>query len=390
MTTPAASLPADQALAAERCASCPKMCRAACPTLEVTGNERHQPWGHAVVARTAQRNSDFSSAAVVDSAYACATCSACTPPCKVEGVETPELTWAVRAAVHAQGATPAVGRRMVAAAAEGQVLAGTDPPRWEDPSAALAELRAMATAGAEVLLFPGCGALGRRPGAALAAGRALRALAIPFQVLDEHRCCGMPALTFGDAAALLGMLEAWREVVGARSPRTVVVQSPSCAYLLGVRAGRLGVPVPAAIEPLAVTLAGGLAARGAPLQITAGVTAYHDPCFLSRHQRVRGEPRAALRLSGIAVAELAASGDRAACSGEGGGLSLTHPGIARGYLERLAGAVQASGAERLVTGCSSCAAALEPALPGVDVAELAEAVAAALEAPGAGRSSNPR
>lgn len=372
------TLAADQALAARRCASCPKMCRAACPTLAVTANERHQPWGHARVAAAAISSAaGFADSAVVDSAYACAVCSACTPPCKVEGVETPDLAWAVRAAVHDAGATPAVGLAAVAEARAGRVLVDTGAPRWHDHGPTLDQLRGLATAGAELLLWPGCGTLGRRPGAALAAARSLRRLGVAFQVPERHRCCGMPALTFGDAAALDAMLEAAADAIAASGARRVAVQSPSCSTLLGVRAPRLGRPMPAAVEPLAVVLA--RAAQSEPLSRTRIAVAYHDPCHLARHQAVLDAPRAALEASGYAIVELPHRGDATRCSGQGGGLALTHPSIAAGYLARLVDDVEATAAATVVTGCASCASALSGALPDRAVLELAEAVAGGVE-----------
>jgi len=372
-------LAADQALAAQRCASCPKMCRASCPTLAVTGNERHQPWGHARVAVAALGSATgFADAGVVDSAYACAVCSACTPPCKVEGVETPDLAWAVRAAVHDAGATPAIGLQAVAEAGAGRVLVDTGPPRWHDHAATLDRLRGLATAGADLLLWPGCGALGRRPGAALAAARSLRRLGIAFQVPERHRCCGMPALTFGDASALDAMLEAAAAAIAASGAGSVAVQSPSCSTLLGVRAPRLGRPMPATVEPLAVVLARA-AAQPQPRSRSRVAAAYHDPCHLARHQAVLDAPRAALAASGYMVVELPHRGDATRCSGQGGGLPLTHPSIAAGYLGRLVDDVDATTAEVVVTGCASCAAALSDALPDRAVLELAEAVAGGVE-----------
>jgi heterodisulfide reductase subunit D len=374
-----AALPADQRLAAQRCASCPKMCRGVCPTLEVTRNERHQPWGHAREDVAAQRSAEgggegFAGGAVAESAYACATCAACTVPCEVEGVETPELVWAVRAAVWAAGAAPAIAVEAVRQAEAGLVPAGEDPPRWVDPATILAELRALATPGAAVLLVPGCGALGRRPAAVLAAGRALRALGVGFRVPDEHRCCGAVARAAGDAEGALRGAQA----VGAQSAggtERIAVHSPSCAAHL-VRSGTAGVVA------LADVFAEALAT--APRPASAGVVsavAYHDPCMLARHLDVRDTPRAALRAAGAEVTELARHGGATRCSGRGGLLSLTHPEIARGYLDLLAADVREAGIQRLVTGCASCASALEAVLPEMDVADLAEAVATALVAP---------
>lgn len=366
-------MPATQAAAARACASCPKMCRSACPTQAVTRNERHQPWGHArQVVEALRHDGGFADPELVDGVYACATCSACTPPCHVDGVETPQLVWAARAAVQRAGGTPAAGLEAVRRARAGLVpapAAGENGDQaWIDPTQTLDALRAMATPGADLLLVPGCGALGRRPEAVLAAGRVLNALGVPFDVPAEHRCCGMPALTFGDEEAMGEMLAAARSALG-NAPR-VAVQSPSCSWFLGVRGELPGV------EPLAATLARALETRRQGAPGTARRVAYHDPCYLARHQRRREEPRQALGASGYAVAELHRDGDATQCSGQGGGLPLTHPGIARGYLGLLEAEVARSGVDEVVTGCASCAAALAGA--GVRAMELAEAVAAAL------------
>jgi Fe-S oxidoreductase len=378
-------LPEEQALAAGRCAACPKMCRAACPTLAVTANERHQPWGHArTVVQALRIPGGFASAAAVEAAFTCAVCGACTPPCKVEGVETPELSWAARAAVFAAGATPAVGLRAIAEARAGRVPAADDPPAWAEPAETLAPLCRLATPGAALLLLPGCGVLGRRPAAALAAGRALRALGIRFSVPDAHRCCGVPARSFGDTASLVAMLGELRAAVRATGAARVAVQSPACAHLLAARAPELGLALEAVVEPLPAVLAAALGQavpRDPGVPIPAGVAGprlvYHDPCHLARHLHCTEPPRAALRALGVEVAELRGRGPTTACSGGGGGLPLTHPALAGGYRERLAAEVDeaaAAGVAGLVTGCGTCAARLT-GRAGVPVLELAEVVA---------------
>jgi Fe-S oxidoreductase len=360
-------MPPQQATAARMCASCPKMCRSACPTQAVTGNERHQPWGHARQIVDAMRgDGGFVDAELVDGVYACATCSACTPPCHVDGVETPQLIWAARAAVHEAGGTPAMGVEAVRQARAGMVPA-TTAGQWTDPSATLDSLREMATPGADLLLVPGCGALGRRPSAVLATGRALRALDVAFDVPTQHACCGMVAQTFGDATAANTMRQQVLDNLQASGARRVAVQSPSCAFMLGGPA----------VEPLAATLARALAAHTRSTTLgEATRVAYHDPCYLARHQSCRDEPRAALAAAGYEVTELHRRGDTTQCSGQGGGLPLTHPDLAAGYLGLLVAEVERAGVGEVVTGCASCASALRGA--GLHAAELSEAVAAAL------------
>lgn len=380
MTT---TLPAAQHVAAERCASCPKMCRGVCPTHEVTRNERHQPWGHAREDVAAERSSGvagagFAAEAVAESAFLCATCAACTVPCEVEGVETPDLVWAVRAAVWEAGAAPAAAVEAAAHAAAGLVLAADDPPRWVDPSETVGALAASSTPAAPLLLVPGCGALGRRPGAVRAAGQALAALGAPFRVGTPHVCCGAVARAAGDdvgaRAAAAALLDGAREA----GVETIAVQSPSCAVHLHREGGT------AVVVPLA-RLLGELARSTERTTADAPArqaVAYHDPCMLARHLGAVDEPRSALRAAGHEVVELARTGPATRCSGRGGLLSLTNPRVAAGYLDLLASEVRATGAARVVTGCATCAAALEGALAGVVVEELAEAVAQAFASRG--------
>lgn len=358
------------------------MCRSVCPTLAVTGNERHQPWGRATLLRHALvTGADPPGKGLVDSAYACATCAACTVPCQVDGVETPHLVWALRAALATAGATPEVGRTAVAVAQQGRVPSGPPPGHVVDPAPVLEECARLATPGADLLLVAGCGALGRRPSAVLAAARALVALDVSFRVPDRHRCCGMVARTFGDPVAASDLARALLEPARAAGIRRMVVQSPSCTYHLAAVAPDVAPGIE--ILPLATVLAQALEEH--PRRPSAGRIAYHDPCYLGRHLGVRREPRVALRLAGYDVVELAHRGDGARCSGQGGGLPLTYPDIARGYADLLAEDCASAGVATVATGCASTAAALAGRSDLPVVVDIAEAVAGALgSAPGGG------
>ncbi|HET9052468.1 MAG TPA: (Fe-S)-binding protein, partial [Candidatus Dormibacteraeota bacterium] len=345
-----------------------------CPTHEVTRNERHQPWGHAREDVAAARSAaGFGGGAAAESAYACATCAACTVPCEVDGVETPDLVWAVRATVWRAGSAPTAAAEAVARAAAGLVLATEDPPGWIDPAPTMAALAGLATAGARLLLVPGCGALGRRPAAAVAAGRALAALGAPFRVEHEHRCCGAIARAAGDGEGARRAAGAVVDAARAAGVETIAVQSPSCAAHLSREAGGVRVaPFATVVRDLVEGAGGTGAAAGGD---AARRTAYHDPCMLARHLGVTAAPREALRALGAGdIAELEHRGPATRCSGRGGLLAATNPRIARGYLDLLVADVRASGATRLVTGCATCAGVLEPELDGVEVQELAEAV----------------
>ncbi len=89
---------------------------------------------------------------------------------------------------------------------------------------------------------------------------------------------------------------------------------------------------------------------------------YHDPCYLSRHNRVLDEPRRIIRaIPGIELVEMAESGLSSLCCGGGGGRMWQElpdeGGLARKRIEQAA----ETGAELVVTACPLCLIMLEDA-----------------------------
>jgi Fe-S oxidoreductase len=83
--------------------------------------------------------------------------------------------------------------------------------------------------------------------------------------------------------------------------------------------------------------------------------AYHDPCYLGRHNGVYDEPREALRkIPGLELIEMADSFEDSLCCGGGGGrIWMETPKSERFSDLRVEQAV-AAGAEALVTSCPYC------------------------------------
>ncbi len=83
--------------------------------------------------------------------------------------------------------------------------------------------------------------------------------------------------------------------------------------------------------------------------------AYHDPCYLGRHNGIYDEPREALRkITGLELIEMADSKEDSLCCGGGGGrIWMETPKGERFSDLRVEQAVQA-GAEVLVTSCPYC------------------------------------
>jgi Fe-S oxidoreductase len=83
--------------------------------------------------------------------------------------------------------------------------------------------------------------------------------------------------------------------------------------------------------------------------------AYHDPCYLGRHNGIYDEPREALRkIPGLELIEMADSKEESLCCGGGGGrIWMETPKGERFSDLRVEQAVEA-GAEVLVTSCPYC------------------------------------
>lgn len=315
----------DVAADAQHCSFCPKMCRFACPVAEATGKESVTPWGIDRVI-TAMAGGAQLSAEELAPIWACTGCRQCGGAC-VPGLDLPTHVRAARAAAVEQGLAPPVSD-----AAAG-VACGPDPA-----------LAAGATAGAQLVVYPGCASV---DGAALAA--VFAAAGIAYDVVADDSCCGARAVDVGHrmiartrSEDLLGRLAA---------AETVVVADPHCARWL-----RLDVA-----DPRVVTLPQYLAGivdslRFKPLP---AAVVWHDPCWLGRGMAQYDDARAVVRLAaGGGPLEPEHTRDRAWCAGGGMGYADADPAGAEEMLTRRADELAATDTLTVVTACPTAAARL--------------------------------
>ena len=121
------------------------------------------------------------------------------------------------------------------------------------------------------------------------------------------------------------------------------------------------------------------------------VYAYHDPCYLGRHNQIYDEPRAVLdAIPGLQRVEMRRSRDRSFCCG-GGGLMLFYEPKEEQRMGVLRVKMAAeAGANVIVTACPFCMANMEDAIKvaglegkmtAIDLAELADRHMARADAP---------
>ena len=110
--------------------------------------------------------------------------------------------------------------------------------------------------------------------------------------------------------------------------------------------------------------------------------AYHDACHLAHAQRITAQPRALLRaIPGLALADIA---DAGTCCGSAGIYNLVQPTAAAELGRRKARAVQATGADLLVSANPGCSLQISQALSAsgqpMPVAHIAEVLDASIRA----------
>jgi L-lactate dehydrogenase complex protein LldE len=241
--------------------------------------------------------------------------------------------------------------------------------------------------GPAVQLFPTCLVNEFHPAAGLAAVDVLERLGFEVRVPRGLTCCGQPAYNAGFHAEARRVAAHTLDVLSA-TDGPIVVPSGSCGDMLVHQYAELFRDDPHhADRARAVALRcrefsqivvehGG---PGAVARLTARV-AYHPSCHLSRGLGVRDQPRALITaVTGAAPMTFV---DQDECCGFGGLFSVKNADVSASMMERKLAAIEACGAERLVSCDLGCLLHLEGGLrrrgSAIRTQHLAELLAEAL------------
>ncbi|MBU0754811.1 MAG: (Fe-S)-binding protein, partial [Planctomycetes bacterium] len=96
--------------------------------------------------------------------------------------------------------------------------------------------------------------------------------------------------------------------------------------------------------------------------------AYHDPCYLGRHNNIFDEPRGILqKIPGLTLLEMAASRNNSLCCGGGGGRVWMETVKGERFSDLRVEQARAVGAEVLATACPYCITMFEDSRITLDV-----------------------
>ncbi len=327
-----------------------------------------------------------------DELWACTTCAACVEACPVTIEHIDKIVDMRRSLTLMEGAAPAEAQRAM-----------TNIERAGNPWGEARESRADWAQGleiptfaekpdAEYLYFVGCAASydrrNQRVARALAA--ILKSAGVSFAILGAAETCnGDPARRMGNE--YLYQLQAQQniETLNAAKVKKVITSCPHCFNTIANEYPQLGgsyevvhaLPlVKKLLDEKKITMRDGAAAE---------VVAYHDPCYLGRHNRIYDAPREVLdAVPGVTRTEIAPHHrERGFCCGAGGGRMWMEEKMGQRVNHRRVDQLLAtkSGATKVASGCPYCLIMLEEGVGAKGVQEsikpvdVLELVAARLE-----------
>ncbi len=337
-----------------------------------------------------------------DEIWTCTTCGACMHVCPVEIEHIPKIVRMRQNRVLAESKFPAelgpMFRNMetnanpwgVGFSKRADWAEGLDIPLLADRP------------GAEFLFWVGCAGSFDEEGKATARAFAslLKKAGINFAILGpEEKCCGDPARRLGNEYVFQTLAAETIELFASRGVRKILTTCPHGYNAFKNEYPALLDHLPAvgaeakahyrSIEVVhhAEFLAG--LVRDGRLRLRPGVKgsslAYHDPCYLGRHNGVFDPPRDLVAgISGRPASELVHHREHSFCCGAGGGLMWTEEKLGRRINHLRTEEVIAAGAKAIATACPFCQTMLRDGLKDkarddVEVKDLAVWLAGAVE-----------
>jgi Fe-S oxidoreductase len=327
-----------------------------------------------------------------DELWACTTCGACVEACPVTIEHIDKIVDMRRSLTLMEGAAPAEAQRAMTNIERAGNPWG-EPPETRGDWAQGLEIPTFAEKpDAEYLYFVGCAASydRRNQRVARALASILKAAGVSFAILGAAETCnGDPARRMGNEYLFQLQAQQIIETLKAAAVKKVITSCPHCFNTIANEYPQLGgnyevvhaLPlVKRLLDEKRITLSAGAAAE---------VVAYHDPCYLGRHNGIYDAPRDVLdAVPGVTRAEIAPHHrERGFCCGAGGGRMWMEEKIGQRVNHRrveqllMAG----TGATKVASGCPYCLIMLEEGVGAKGVQEsikpvdVLELVAARLE-----------
>jgi len=345
-----------------KCVQC-GTCRSVCPVFEAVGWESANTRGRMLIIKSLLEGREPSED-VLPSLATCTTCGICAAKCPA-GANPPEVVEEARSELVRLGITTEGQEKLLSAVTGTGNSFGESRDRlhWLPDSE-----RSKLPEKSDYVYFVGCFDSYRYPEFAKKTFEVLQNFGVTL-LPDEH-CCASPLLRTGFKPDAEKIMEHNLEQIRKVGAHTIITGCAGCyTTLKNNYPGNLRViSVP---EFLAEHL-GDLKLKRLDLKVT-----YHDPCHLGRHNGVYDAPREVIEAI-CELKEMKNIRENSRCCGGGGGVRIGYPDIslelARKRLEDVP-----EGVDYIVTSCPLCVRNLRDGGGDIEVIDIIELVAMALE-----------
>ncbi len=345
-----------------KCVQC-GTCRSVCPVFNVVGWESANTRGRMLIIKSLLEGMPPSED-VLPSLASCTTCGICAAKCPA-GVNPPDVVESTRAQLVKCGVTSNSQEKLRASIIAGGNSFGETKNRlnWlsESERSKLPEM-------SDYVYFAGCFDSYRYPEFAKKTFQILQRFGVTL--LPDEQCCASPLLRTGFREDAEKIMKRNLEQIKKVGARTIITSCAGCYTTL-----KNSYPEEFHVISLPEFLAEHLEELNLK-RLDLTVT-YHDPCHLGRHNKIYEAPRKVIQAI-CTLKEMKNIKEDSRCCGGGGGVRIGYPEISLELArKRLEDAPE--GIDFIVTSCPLCVRNLRDAGGNIEVIDIVELVAMAME-----------